>query len=116
MNRATCFALGRSGASGRTAMVALWLCASLSPAFGQEAAITPVVLPGAPVEMPQLGPPAELLPVPSTVFARTLADVLAGDETLVGFYARRDWAPVWTGAEDAPRRAAFFTTLAEAGA
>ena len=116
MNRATCFALGRRGASGRTAMVALWLCASLSPAFGQEAAITPVVLPGAPVEMPQLGPPAELLPVPSTVFARTLADVLAGDETLVGFYARRDWAPVWTGAEDAPRRAAFFTTLAEAGA
>ncbi|KFI34098.1 peptidoglycan-binding protein [Haematobacter missouriensis] len=96
-------------------MAALCLIATLTPAFAQEAMVTPVVLPGAPMEMSSLEPPAELLPVPSTLFARTLAEALAGDETLVGFYARRDWAPVWTGAEDAPRRAAFFGVLAEAG-
>ncbi len=48
-------------------------------------------------------------------FARALATAAGGDEAVAAFYADRGYAPVWTTAADAGRRAALITALDRAG-
>src|SRR6056297_2637611 len=50
----------------------------------------------------------------TVAFKQGLAAESAADEALSAFYRARDHAPIWTGAEDAPRRAAFVAALSEA--
>lgn len=49
-------------------------------------------------------------------YRQAVAEAAAGDEALSGFYADRDYAPIWTSAADAARRGAFVTAVSEAGA
>lgn len=51
--------------------------------------------------------------VPSP-FVQSLAAAAASDEAMADWYRLRAYAPVWTGPEDAPRRAALFAALATA--
>lgn len=74
----------------------------------------PQTLQGLP-PLTMIAPPSELLPVPATAFALALAEALGDDETLSGFYARREWAPIWTGPEDTARRESLMAVFAEAG-
>lgn len=48
------------------------------------------------------------------VFAQALAERALADPALQAFYAARGHAPIWTGAEDSARRAAFFAALDQA--
>ena len=50
-----------------------------------------------------------------SAFAQAVAEAAAGDPALSEFYKSTDYAPVWTDAADADRRAAFLTALAGAG-
>ena len=47
-------------------------------------------------------------------FKQALAETASADEALAGFYAARDYQPLWTTGADAARREAFFTALANA--
>jgi murein L,D-transpeptidase YcbB/YkuD len=47
-------------------------------------------------------------------FKQALAETASVDEALAAFYAARDYAPVWTTGDDAARREALFTALANA--
>ncbi|WP_376873128.1 murein L,D-transpeptidase [Albirhodobacter sp. R86504] len=48
-------------------------------------------------------------------FKQAIAEAAAVDTALADFYAARDYQPIWTTAEAADRRAAFFTALDRAG-
>lgn len=48
-------------------------------------------------------------------FRQFLAEAVAGDDTLEAFYRDRDQEALWTGPDDAPRRAALLRALADAG-
>lgn len=58
---------------------------------------------------------AEVAPaaVPSP-FVQSLAAAASADEAVAEWYRLRGYVPIWTGAEDAPRRAALFAALATA--
>jgi L,D-transpeptidase YcbB len=45
---------------------------------------------------------------------QSIAEAAADDESLVAFYRARSFAPIWTGPEDAPRRAALMQALQQA--
>lgn len=49
-------------------------------------------------------------------FRSAIAVAAADDPAIAGFYAQRGYAPLWTTADDAGRRAALLATLAGAGA
>ncbi|WP_249275987.1 murein L,D-transpeptidase [Rhodobacter sp. JA431] len=49
-------------------------------------------------------------------FAQAVAETAAANPALGAFYAERSYKPIWTTAEAAPRRAAFFAALDQAGA
>jgi murein L,D-transpeptidase YcbB/YkuD len=49
-----------------------------------------------------------------SAFAQAVAEAAAGDKALSEFYKATGYAPVWTDAADADRRAAFLTALAGA--
>ncbi len=53
--------------------------------------------------------------IESLAFRQALAEAAAGEPTLAAFYKGRDYQPIWTGAGDAGRRAAFFAALDHAG-
>ncbi|MFZ1662044.1 MAG: murein L,D-transpeptidase, partial [Paracoccaceae bacterium] len=44
-------------------------------------------------------------------FSMTVAEASADDQAVSAFYQSRAYEPLWTGAEDAARRAAFFQAL-----
>lgn len=46
---------------------------------------------------------------------QSIAEAVAADEGLVAFYRARDFAPVWTGPADEPRRTALIRALEKAG-
>lgn len=48
-------------------------------------------------------------------FRQSVAEAAADDPVLAGFYRDHDYAPVWTSAADAARRAALFIALDHAG-
>lgn len=48
-------------------------------------------------------------------FRQAVAETAAPEDALARFYAARDYAPIWTGAADSARRAAFFDALDRAG-
>ena len=48
-------------------------------------------------------------------FRQAVAETAASEDALAQFYAARDYAPIWTGAGDTARRAAFFDALDRAG-
>lgn len=47
----------------------------------------------------------------TVAFRQALAAAVSEDTAVAGFYRARDFAPLWTGAEDAPRRAALVAAL-----
>ena len=49
-----------------------------------------------------------------TAFKQAVAEVASEDEMLAAFYRERDFAPLWTSAEDAERRASFLASLSRA--
>ncbi|MEY4982402.1 MAG: hypothetical protein RIR62_668, partial [Pseudomonadota bacterium] len=49
-----------------------------------------------------------------TPFSQALAEAAATQEAVAAFYAARDYAPLWTAPEQAARRAAFLSALAQA--
>ncbi|WP_406870385.1 L,D-transpeptidase family protein [Thioclava sp. 'Guangxiensis'] len=49
-------------------------------------------------------------------FMQAVAEGATDHPALVQFYSARDYQPIWTGAGDASRRAAFFRVLDQAGA
>lgn len=49
-----------------------------------------------------------------TAFKQAVAEAAAGDEQVSAFYRARDYAPIFTGGEDAPRRAALLKALGTA--
>ena len=87
------------------ALMALWAVSSAAPLRAQDAAATA---------------PAFSAQAPSAVavgaFERALADQVAGDPVLDAVYGMRRFAPILTGAEDAPRRRALLRAIAEADA
>jgi L,D-transpeptidase YcbB len=50
-----------------------------------------------------------------TAFNQAVAVAAAKDRDIAAFYKARDYAPIWTGREDASRRNAFFATIARVG-
>lgn len=48
----------------------------------------------------------------SVTFVSSVTEAAADDAAIAAFYAARDYRPLWTGAGDSARRAAFFTALA----
>jgi murein L,D-transpeptidase YcbB/YkuD len=50
-----------------------------------------------------------------TAFRLAVAEAAAGDEAVAGFYRDTGYAPLWTTAADAGRRAALLSALARAG-
>lgn len=50
----------------------------------------------------------------SQPFVRSVIEAAATDEAIASFYASRNHAPIWTGQDDAPRRAELFEALATA--
>jgi len=48
-------------------------------------------------------------------FTQAIAEAAASDPALAAFYAARDYRPIWTSADDAPRRAALFSALDVSG-
>ncbi|WP_245242909.1 L,D-transpeptidase family protein [Pararhodobacter sp. SW119] len=64
--------------------------------------------------------PAVVLPTPATAqsfpaFRQALAEGVAADPGLAAFYRQSEFAPVWTGADQAARRTALVSALAQAG-
>ncbi len=53
--------------------------------------------------------------VETLAFRQAVAEAVAGDPVLSAFYGARDYAPLWTSAEDSGRRAALFAALDHAG-
>ncbi len=51
----------------------------------------------------------------TATFGATLADAAADDTAISAFYHAQDYRSLWTGVEDADRRAAFFAALSHAG-
>lgn len=51
----------------------------------------------------------------STAFRQAVAEAAAPDADVAGFYRARDYRPLWTGTDDAARRAAFMAALRGAG-
>ena len=51
----------------------------------------------------------------STAFRQAIAEAATADADVAGFYRARDYQPLWTGAADAARRAAFMAALRGAG-
>ena len=49
-----------------------------------------------------------------TPFVQSLAAAASADEAVADWYRRHGYAPIWTGEDDAPRRAALFAALASA--
>ncbi len=49
-----------------------------------------------------------------TAFKQAVAEAASEDEMLAAFYRERDFAPLWTSAEDAERRASFLASLSRA--
>ena len=49
-----------------------------------------------------------------SAFARALAEAVSADESLAGFYQTTGYTDLWTGADDAPRRAAALHAFAGA--
>ncbi len=49
--------------------------------------------------------------IESLAFRQALAEAAASDPAMAEFYRTRDYAPIWTSASDAKRRAAFFGAL-----
>jgi hypothetical protein len=47
-------------------------------------------------------------------FRQAVAEAAAESEAISAFYRARDYAPIWTGAEDAARRSALLSALARA--
>lgn len=47
----------------------------------------------------------------SETFSITVAEAAADDQAIAAFYQSRAYQPLWTGAEDVARRAAFFEAL-----
>ena len=100
-------AFGRGGvrgsARGRGTGAALLLSVALSgpalPAMAQT------------VSLPSQ--PAEGMVAP---FMQAMAVALQGDEVLAEYYAAREYRPLWTGPQDAERRAALFSALDGAAA
>ncbi|MFN3642404.1 MAG: murein L,D-transpeptidase [Gemmobacter sp.] len=85
--------------AGATVLAAL--NPSVAPAQGSPMAAAGVAL--------QAGLPRLVSP-----FRQAVAAAVAEDPVLSAFYRGRDYAPFWTGAEDAPRRAALMAALAAA--
>ena len=52
----------------------------------------------------------------TTPFTQALAEAASGAEALAGFYAARDFAPVWTGPGDVDRRQMLLAALDQADA
>lgn len=77
----------------------LGLALCLSVALGAEAFANP---PAAPVEL--------------TPFSRSVAGAAGRSELIAQFYADRSYRTLWTGPEDAARREALLTAIAEAPA
>lgn len=48
-------------------------------------------------------------------FSATLAEAAADDTAIANFYQARNFSSLWTGSQDAGRRAALFSALANAG-
>ncbi len=48
-------------------------------------------------------------------YVQALAEAASEQDVVAAFYAQRDYAPVWTGAADAERRAALLDALSRAG-
>jgi len=61
----------------------------------------------------QVAAPAIVIEIPA--FRQAVAEAAAEDEAISAFYRARDYAPIWTGPEDAHRRTAFLSALARAG-
>lgn len=101
----------RAGAAG------LCLLLALQTARAQDADPEPAArMPTAPVVEEAPAPAPAYVPTipPIGLFQETLAAALAEDPALFAWYAERAYAPLWTGAEDAGRRAAFLTALSYA--
>jgi len=49
-----------------------------------------------------------------SAFTQSVAAAASADEAIAAWYRTSDYAPLWTGAEDADRRAALFAALATA--
>lgn len=71
---------------------------------------------GAPIRAAQITTPAPQADAAQLTFAEALRLLLGDDHDLGAFYAARAYAPVWTGPDDAPRRAAVLDALADAPA
>lgn len=54
---------------------------------------------------------APSMAAPSETFSMTVAESSADDQAISTFYQARAYKPLWTGAEDTARRAAFFQAL-----
>jgi L,D-transpeptidase YcbB len=52
----------------------------------------------------------------TTAFTQAVATASAQDDGIAQYYKARDFQPLWTGADDAARRAALFSALADASA
>ncbi|MCX8507797.1 MAG: L,D-transpeptidase family protein [Rhodobacteraceae bacterium] len=52
---------------------------------------------------------------PEGTFNAAVADSAGEDAAIAGFYQAQHYQSLWTGAKDAPRRAAFFAALARVG-
>ncbi|KEP70077.1 peptidoglycan-binding protein [Thioclava dalianensis] len=48
-------------------------------------------------------------------FTQAIAEAAASDPALAGFYAARDYRPIWTSQDDQARRAALFSALDRSG-
>ena len=48
-------------------------------------------------------------------FRQAVAESVSANATVSAFYRENEYAPIWTGAEDAPRREALLTALSRAG-
>ncbi len=51
----------------------------------------------------------------AAAYTQSLAEAAAPNDAVAAFYRARGYDPIWTGADDADRRLAFLTVLANAG-
>jgi len=64
------------------------------------------------VSTAQMTTPGARLAAPAlSAFTQAVAEDAAADPALAAFYAARDYRPLWTAPEDAPRRAALMAAL-----
>jgi murein L,D-transpeptidase YcbB/YkuD len=69
---------------------------------------------GAPAVVASPGALASIV-IEIPAFRQAVAEAASEDAAISAFYRARDYAPIWTGAEDAPRRQALLSALARAG-